>query len=390
MSIQRLWAHFNARHIPLKEEWLKEVMAYQRLLYGSQKNLKPINFVFEQWLCSELSDSTHSVISSLISEKKGRIIGPLVLQVNWIIDIRKAAYFQLLQMLSQNDVDTLTETCSKFESGSAVYLMEVTDGKKCFYICDCDGHSLFMTFRPGIKVLIHGNIVFRRRVIFLLGLDIQLLGGEVERDFYRNFTSAILFRRLHAVDFNRFQFFNRCTGMSMKSSQFKEKTSRYLDIAERLNKKFYCCKGRQCLRKMILSSKERSSIKQAVFDKTEETTNSWNQKSGSNGLTDRMNKTIEGSSSAGKSACENKVKSRDLVTSLKELDAKIDKLCSTFVNYLVLFNQVSKTSNCGAYSKLNLKELRLRLEATSFSLRIFKNLFRLLTLTRLSRSNSLI
>ncbi|VDO10189.1 unnamed protein product, partial [Brugia timori] len=85
-SVAELFSKFN---VTLKEAWLNEVLEYLQLERADADIPTIIQLVYEQWLFSELSNSTRPKIRLPPFEKKTALDSDVVVQVrsiNWLVD----------------------------------------------------------------------------------------------------------------------------------------------------------------------------------------------------------------------------------------------------------------------------------------------------------------
>ncbi|OZC09716.1 hypothetical protein X798_03118 [Onchocerca flexuosa] len=99
ISVTELFSKF---HVTLKEAWLNEVLEYLHVERAEADISTVIQLVYEQWLYSELSNSTRPKIRLPPFEKKTSLDSDVVVQINWFIDIHTSMYSKLYEYVGRN------------------------------------------------------------------------------------------------------------------------------------------------------------------------------------------------------------------------------------------------------------------------------------------------
>ncbi|KAK6108206.1 hypothetical protein QQG55_31215 [Brugia pahangi] len=204
-SVAELFSKFN---VTLKEAWLNEVLEYLQLERADADISTIIQLVYEQWLFSELSNSTRPKIRLPPFEKKTALDSDVVVQINWLVDIHTSMYSKLNQYVGRN-LDNISFhwepnegaelLCDLYvtsfialtgifcpylkdlDSVNRMYLMEVTDGQRKLRAIEYQKvDELCGKLSCGTKLLIYGGTICRRNVLLLTPNNMMILGGESE------------------------------------------------------------------------------------------------------------------------------------------------------------------------------------------------------------------
>ncbi|VIO98327.1 Uncharacterized protein BM_BM488 [Brugia malayi] len=182
-SVAELFSKFN---VTLKEAWLNEVLEYLQLERADADIPTIIQLVYEQWLFSELSNSTRPKIRLPPFEKKTALDSDVVVQINWLVDIHTSMYSKLNQYVGCN-LDNISfhwepnEGAEDLDSVNRMYLMEVTDGQRKLRAVEYQKvDELCGKLSCGTKLLIYGGTICRRNVLLLTPNNMMILGGESE------------------------------------------------------------------------------------------------------------------------------------------------------------------------------------------------------------------
>nr|CRZ24259.1 Bm488 [Brugia malayi] len=205
-SVAELFSKFN---VTLKEAWLNEVLEYLQLERADADIPTIIQLVYEQWLFSELSNSTRPKIRLPPFEKKTALDSDVVVQINWLVDIHTSMYSKLNQYVGCN-LDNISfhwepnegaePLCDLYltsfialagifcpsylkdlDSVNRMYLMEVTDGQRKLRAVEYQKvDELCGKLSCGTKLLIYGGTICRRNVLLLTPNNMMILGGESE------------------------------------------------------------------------------------------------------------------------------------------------------------------------------------------------------------------
>ncbi|KAL3985297.1 hypothetical protein ACH3XW_38050 [Acanthocheilonema viteae] len=192
---------FSKFHVTLKETWLNEVLKYLQVERADADIPTVIELVYEQWLFSELSNSTRPKIRLPPFEKKAFLDHDVVVQINWLVDIYTSMYSKLNQNFGSN-VDHSSFHCEPNEGtkdlnpANRMYLMEVTDGQRKLRAIEYQKiDELCGNLSCGTKLLIYGGTICRRNVLLLAPSNVMILGGESET-CQQNVPTLIAARRL--------------------------------------------------------------------------------------------------------------------------------------------------------------------------------------------------
>uniref|UniRef100_A0A1I8EVP5 RecQ-mediated genome instability protein 1 n=1 Tax=Wuchereria bancrofti TaxID=6293 RepID=A0A1I8EVP5_WUCBA len=182
-SVAELFSKFN---VTLKEAWLNEVLEYLHLERADADIPTIIQLVYEQWLFSELSNSTRPKIRLPPFEKKTALDSDVVVQINWLVDIHTSMYSKLNQYVGRK-LDNISfhwepnEGTEDLDSVNRMYLMEVTDGQRKLRAIEYQKvDELCGKLSCGTKLLIYGGTICRRNVLLLAPNNMMILGGETE------------------------------------------------------------------------------------------------------------------------------------------------------------------------------------------------------------------
>uniref|UniRef100_A0A158Q881 RecQ-mediated genome instability protein 1 n=1 Tax=Elaeophora elaphi TaxID=1147741 RepID=A0A158Q881_9BILA len=222
---------FSKFHVTLKEAWLNEVLEYLQMERADADIPTVIQLVYEQWLFSELSNSTRPKIRLPPFEKKSSLDTDVVVQINWLIDVHTSMYSKLNQHVRHNtdnnsfprEPDDEAEvffhsTYSKdLDLANRMYLMEVTDGQRKLRAIEYQKiDELCGKLSHGTKLLIYGGTICRRNVLLLTPNNVMILGGESEM-CQQNAPALIVARRL-AVDEKKLKSMERMRGEEFENS----------------------------------------------------------------------------------------------------------------------------------------------------------------------------
>ncbi|KAM3717358.1 RecQ-mediated genome instability protein [Dirofilaria immitis] len=183
ISVAELFSRF---HVTLKEAWLNEVLEYLRMERDDADIPTVIQLVYEQWLYSELSNSTRPKIRLPPFEKKTSLDSDVVVQINWLVDIRTSMYSKLNKYIGRNVYNSFFDwetNDGKEDLGAAnrMCLMEITDGQRKLRAIEYQKiDKLCEKLSCGAKLLIYGGTICRRNVLLLTPNNMMILGGESE------------------------------------------------------------------------------------------------------------------------------------------------------------------------------------------------------------------
>ncbi|CAI4223782.1 unnamed protein product [Auanema sp. JU1783] len=201
MPVEEIFNFFIERHIVLKEDWLNAAITS---LKGSGINSKFCEAVYEQWLYSDLSESTYPIFDQVgISNdsRKNVITTPFVAQVTSIVDVGSSLYSQFktltYEFVDNSGFDALPEQENPNEFAVSIpftifYLSLFSKPKRMLSITISDGAynaraiehfaipQINLLLTPGCKVLFLPSIISRKGILMLKASNIQILGGDVE------------------------------------------------------------------------------------------------------------------------------------------------------------------------------------------------------------------
>ncbi|CAJ0957160.1 unnamed protein product, partial [Mesorhabditis belari] len=185
---------FVEKGILLKDEWL---LACLEFLYGRSvlRNQQPIRvnaLVFEQWLNTDLADSSYPTIGQIeldLNAERLELPSQLILQIASLTDIGMSAHGQLngfthdvvddsgFEPLQEKDQESYMKETSK-----RCLLFEANDGANHVKLLEYyPTPFLSLKVRPGAKILMLPQTRIRRGTFYLTAKNCQLLGGEVEK-----------------------------------------------------------------------------------------------------------------------------------------------------------------------------------------------------------------
>uniref|UniRef100_A0A915PQN8 RecQ-mediated genome instability protein 1 n=1 Tax=Setaria digitata TaxID=48799 RepID=A0A915PQN8_9BILA len=197
-SVAELFSNF---HVTLKEAWLNEVLEYIHVERGDVDMALLRQLIYEQWLYSELSNSTRPMIRLSPFQKKTSLDRNAVVQINWLVDVHTSMYSKLRECVGHTTDNSFfhwepNDETQDLEPKNRMYLMEVTDGQRKLRAVEYQKiDNLCEKLPPGTKLLIFGGTICRRNVLLLTSNNTVLLGGESEM-CQQNAPAFILSRRL--------------------------------------------------------------------------------------------------------------------------------------------------------------------------------------------------
>uniref|UniRef100_A0A915CRM0 RecQ-mediated genome instability protein 1 n=1 Tax=Ditylenchus dipsaci TaxID=166011 RepID=A0A915CRM0_9BILA len=169
-------------HIRLKQEWLECAINY--LSVSGTSRTRYNGMLFEQWLYSDIGESTLPCLKNVFNGKK--LNGVIVLQVVSAADDGSSFHSQSSQLpYRAND-------SSKFQYESEVHNFRRNAGSNRIQMVLSDGRDqvkavehnpipyLSALIRPGCKVLLYGAIGVTQGIFLLEPNNCQVLGGDVE------------------------------------------------------------------------------------------------------------------------------------------------------------------------------------------------------------------
>nr|CAD2192656.1 unnamed protein product [Meloidogyne enterolobii] len=183
-QLEEINLHFASNHIKLKMEWLREVVNFLSNIKISTDKL--IGLVYQQWIYSNIQQSTEPIKEFENSNDIFDLPQPLLLQIESVTDIG-TSFLKQYQTLVQKDYD---------ETAAEIGVIESDDYKidkkfKCFSLQLTDGERIFKAFEqkripnlllstpPGSKILLFRGTRINQNIIFLDPKKCQLLGGAV-------------------------------------------------------------------------------------------------------------------------------------------------------------------------------------------------------------------
>nr|CAD2132565.1 unnamed protein product [Meloidogyne enterolobii] len=183
-QLEEIHLHFASNHIKLKMEWLREVVNFLSNIKSSTDKL--IGLVYQQWIYSNIKQSTEPIKEFENFNDIFDLPQPLLLQIESVTDIG-TSFLKQYQTLVQKDYD---------ESAAEIGVIELDDYKidkkfKCFSLQLTDGERIFKAFEqkripnlllstpPGSKILLFRGTRINQNIIFLDPKKCQLLGGAV-------------------------------------------------------------------------------------------------------------------------------------------------------------------------------------------------------------------
>uniref|UniRef100_A0A7E4ZYK1 RecQ-mediated genome instability protein 1 n=1 Tax=Panagrellus redivivus TaxID=6233 RepID=A0A7E4ZYK1_PANRE len=209
-DVEAVRQFFAKRHILLQNEWETEALRYLKL--NAAKNNPGVvldipELMFDQWLHSDLVESTIPQLKVPPNARKLTLAKPEIVQLCSVTDISESAYSQYRSQvidLSKDDADFCDPTEAAAvekvhpRNFNSMLMLEVSDGQttlKATVTKHIQGIGL--TTLPGTKLLLIPRIVCRRRCFILTAENCQILGGSCERLLEENYpTMKLLCRRL--------------------------------------------------------------------------------------------------------------------------------------------------------------------------------------------------
>ncbi|CAJ0587559.1 unnamed protein product, partial [Mesorhabditis spiculigera] len=179
---------FLERHILVKEDWLDDCV--QHLQKHKVLNRKEdVAQIVEQWLYSDLADSTYPAICQLqldVTRPRFVLQNPLVLQITKLLNIGMPAQAQLKGLTDQVVDDSgfeplLDDKGEKIleNAPKRCLLLDANDGAQQVSLLEYHSvPSLSLKVAPGSKVLLLPGITCRSGVFYLTQKHCQLVGGD--------------------------------------------------------------------------------------------------------------------------------------------------------------------------------------------------------------------
>ncbi|CAG9539329.1 unnamed protein product [Cercopithifilaria johnstoni] len=191
---------FSKFHVTLKEAWLSEVLKYLQVERADANIPTVIQLVYEQWLFSDLSNSTRPKIRLPPFEKKASLDSDVVVQINWLVDIHTSMYSKLNHVECKIDHSSFhwepNDGTKDLDPTNRMYLMEVTDGQRKMRAIEYEKiDELCGKLSHGTKLLIYAGTICRRNMLLLAPNNVMILGGESEI-CQQNVSALIVARRL--------------------------------------------------------------------------------------------------------------------------------------------------------------------------------------------------
>ncbi|KAF7650287.1 hypothetical protein LDENG_00128050 [Lucifuga dentata] len=180
--------------------WLQEEAGGARHLSQQQINQQ----VLDQWLLTDLRDLDHPVLpAGLTQAQNSQLSGTFCVQVDSLLDISQPAYSQLQTWrgtdCANDQVCAVTQNTQKpWEAKpTRMLLLQVTDGVQSMEAMEYQPiPALNPALRPGVKLLLQGQMLCRLGVLLLAAANVKVLGGEVEDLAERNNQGRVLCRTL--------------------------------------------------------------------------------------------------------------------------------------------------------------------------------------------------
>ncbi|XP_065908865.1 recQ-mediated genome instability protein 1-like isoform X3 [Dysidea avara] len=153
------------------------------------------DLVYEQWLLSDLSDSSSGCLP--LNHDNHKLNGTFLLQVNSVINVGVSAYSQL-QKLKGQEIDATDSDKAKNNAEAKptrMLVLQLTDGS--VEISAMEYHiipSLSTESPPGVKIKLIGPVESRLGMLLLTSQNVTVLGGEVEHLADTNSQKKILSR----------------------------------------------------------------------------------------------------------------------------------------------------------------------------------------------------
>uniref|UniRef100_A0A914QHM8 RecQ-mediated genome instability protein 1 n=1 Tax=Panagrolaimus davidi TaxID=227884 RepID=A0A914QHM8_9BILA len=192
-SVRRFLAQ---RHIVLNNEWEENVIRYIKLnIRKVDEGIESYNLpelVLEQWLYSDLRESTRSSLNIPANANSTNGGKPAILQLVSVVDISDSFYSQYRSKiigLSKDDSEFHDPSENPREQApkKAMHMYEFSDGNIIIKAVAADKiHGLDFTTNLGAKILLIPKYVSRNRVIKLTSKNCQFLGGCNDRCMEEN------------------------------------------------------------------------------------------------------------------------------------------------------------------------------------------------------------
>lgn len=160
--------------------------------------------VLDQWLLTDLRDLAHPALPEALSQaQKTELRGSFCVQVDSLLDISQPAYSQLQSTqgtdCSNEKVSAVTQITQRpWEAKpTRMLFLQLTDGVQSVEAMEYKPIPAFSApLRPGVKLLLQGQMVCRLGVLLLRPENVKVLGGEVEELVERNNHGRVLCRAL--------------------------------------------------------------------------------------------------------------------------------------------------------------------------------------------------
>ncbi|CAL2045858.1 unnamed protein product [Caenorhabditis brenneri] len=219
-----LLQYFGDRHILLKDEWLNSVIDFLHHRLPQSTSFSDDRFaslVLDQWTCSNIEDTSFPVFGNHgfdANVQKQHLQGPIVCQVNGIIDVGSPYYQQFINLSGggkKEDNSGFEKVFHEKEDDSdqkpsRLLKLAITDGESSliaieFWKC----RHLSLHCKPGTKILIEPPCDIRRGTFLLKPNNCKILGGEVLPQLTRYLPLHQYARMLQIKDFKPTSYTNK-------------------------------------------------------------------------------------------------------------------------------------------------------------------------------------
>ncbi|XP_061115747.1 recQ-mediated genome instability protein 1 [Conger conger] len=179
----------STRHVQVPRNWLEACSDWlAREAGGAPVSQTRLNQqALEQWLHTDLRVLAHPVLPPLGRALKTELSGSFCVQMDSALDVSRPAYAQLRQ---RRGTDCANEGVSAATQASLrpweaaptrVLVLRLTDGVQDLEAMEYQPvPGLNADLPPGTKLLLHGRLECRLRVLLLTPANVRVLGGAVE------------------------------------------------------------------------------------------------------------------------------------------------------------------------------------------------------------------
>ncbi|GMT11117.1 hypothetical protein PFISCL1PPCAC_2414 [Pristionchus fissidentatus] len=185
---EECYQQFLENHIILRDEWMNDVLNFVRQRFPSCTGRRLYNLLFEQWLHSNLSDTSFPVLESIdTTARKFQVDQPLVLQITSLVDVGSSLLSQFNKLTYEFVDNTGFDVDFGEKKEDNLYQAKPS---RCLMLTLSDGErelkgmerrhipSLSLLTSPGCKIVLRPPLICRKGVFLLTSSNIQVLGGD--------------------------------------------------------------------------------------------------------------------------------------------------------------------------------------------------------------------